>query len=45
MRVHMKRVSFRNGKCRGTVKRRGKSRRKICYVRVKGSHHMGRKKY
>jgi hypothetical protein len=36
MKVKLKQVAFRkDGSCRGKVKVRGKSRRKICFVTVK----------
>lgn len=37
MKVKLKQVAFlKNGVCRGKVKVRGKSRRRICYRIVKG---------
>jgi hypothetical protein len=36
MKVTVKRVAFtKDGKCRGKVKVKGRSRRRICYVAVK----------
>lgn len=36
MKVKLKRTAFlKNGKCNGTVKRGGKSRRRTCYHPVK----------
>ncbi len=37
MKVTVRRVAFRkDGTCRGKIKVRGRSRRRICYVAVKG---------
>lgn len=36
MKTTLKQVSFnKNGKCRGVVKVRGKSKRRVCYLPVK----------
>lgn len=44
MKVTLKRVPFtKTGKCRGVVKKKGRSRRRVCYISM-GSRHRSRRR-